>query len=134
MENTTNTIKQITDFLVKNGLTNVKEIKVEPFAIGAYVHQNITITFYEPKKNEYTMKGIYLTEESKSELEKRLEWMESLEIKSDEYWGKIFLLREILSTAIILPVEESWLKVAKKHGVSSILSEFYPNGVVISKQ
>lgn len=80
------------------------------------------------------MKGIYLTEESKSELEKRLEWMESLEIKSDEYWGKIFLLREILSTAIILPVEESWLKVAKKHGVSSILSEFYPNGVVISKQ
>ena len=51
MENTTNAIKQITDFLVKNGLTNVKEIKVEPFAIGAYVHQNITITFYEPKTN-----------------------------------------------------------------------------------
>ena len=51
MENTTKTIKQITDFLAENGLANVKEIKVEPFAIGAYVHQNITITFYEPKTN-----------------------------------------------------------------------------------
>jgi hypothetical protein len=49
MENTTKAIKQIADLLAESGLANVKEIKVEPFAIGAYVHQNITITFYEPK-------------------------------------------------------------------------------------
>lgn len=42
-------IAEITDDLVKKGLTNIKEIKIEPFAIG--VHANVSISFYERKKD-----------------------------------------------------------------------------------
>lgn len=41
------TLKEITDDLVQKGLTNIKEIKIEPFAIGCFVHANVTITFYD---------------------------------------------------------------------------------------
>lgn len=43
-------IAEITDELVQKGLTNIKEIKIEPFAIGAYVHANVSVSFYEEKK------------------------------------------------------------------------------------
>jgi hypothetical protein len=42
-------ISEITDDLVKKGLTDINEIKIEPFAIGAYVHANVSVTFYEKK-------------------------------------------------------------------------------------
>jgi hypothetical protein len=32
------TLKEITDDLVQKGLTNIKEIKIEPFDIGCFVH------------------------------------------------------------------------------------------------
>jgi hypothetical protein len=90
------------------------------------------------------MKGIYLTEEGKksiedeiAELEKRIEQEKDcqspIEYLLGEWKGKQLIYKEILSYATILPIEESWLKVAKKHGVSSILSEFYPNGVIIQQ-
>ena len=41
------TLKEITDDLVQKGLTNIKEIKIEPFDIGCFVHANVTITFYD---------------------------------------------------------------------------------------
>jgi hypothetical protein len=47
--NTNQLIKDITDDLVQKGLTNIKEIKIEPFAIGAYVHANVSVTFYNTK-------------------------------------------------------------------------------------
>ena len=47
------TIAEITNDLVQKGLTNIKEIKIEPFAIGAYVHANVTITFYEKSQKKY---------------------------------------------------------------------------------
>ena len=39
------TLKEITDDLVQKGLTNIKEIKIEPFDIGCFVHAKVTITF-----------------------------------------------------------------------------------------
>ena len=43
-------ISEITDDLVKKELTNIKEIKIEPFAIGAYVHAKVTVSFHEQHK------------------------------------------------------------------------------------
>lgn len=40
-------IIEITDELVKKGLTNIKEIRIEPFAIGAYIHANVSVSFFE---------------------------------------------------------------------------------------
>lgn len=40
-------IAEITDELVQKGLTNIKEIKIEPFAIGAYIHANVSVSFFE---------------------------------------------------------------------------------------
>ena len=82
------------------------------------------------------MKGIYLTEQGKQEIEATIaklhkEWKGK--VGYNMVLSNIDLLKEILSSATILPIEESWLKVAKKHGVSSILSEFYPNGVIIKQ-
>lgn len=78
--------------------------------------------------------SIYITEEKKKELDQRLFWMHSQEIKSEEMWGRIMMLQEILSQAIVLPVEESW----RKSGVvdeddRNYLQENYPNGVIIKK-
>jgi hypothetical protein len=47
-------IAEITDELVQKGLTNIKEIKIEPFAIGAYVHANVSVTFYNTEKQSST--------------------------------------------------------------------------------
>jgi hypothetical protein len=84
------------------------------------------------------MKGIYLTEEGKKAIKDEIAELEGTNIHLmkpshtlGSLEGRISALKEILSSATIIPVEESWLKVAKKHGVSSILSEFYPNGVII---
>lgn len=84
------------------------------------------------------MKGIYLTEEGKKAIEDRIA---ELEVKRDEAAedndeiyansciGQIFAYYEILSSATILPVEESWEGVSRD--MSPIDEVFYPNGVVI---
>jgi len=83
------------------------------------------------------MKGIYLTEEGKKTIEDKIAELESELVKETNPFiytqtsAELNIYKRIISYATILPVEESWLKVAKKHGVSSILSEFYPNGVII---
>jgi hypothetical protein len=85
------------------------------------------------------MKGIYLTEEGKKAIEDKIAELEDYTYATQNIFiegqnsGMLIILEEILSSATILPIEESWLKVAKKHGVSSILSEFYPNGVIIKQ-
>jgi hypothetical protein len=87
------------------------------------------------------MKGIYLTEEGKKSIEDRI-------VKLHEDWkGKvgynmvlfnIDLLKEILSSATILPVEEDWddaMIKAIKHQENNGMEILYPNGVIIkSKQ
>jgi len=85
------------------------------------------------------MKGIYLTPEAKQEIEAKIA---ELEIKRDEAAknddevyansciGQIFAYYEILSSATILPVEESWQNIA--HSTTVSFYEFdFPQGVII---
>jgi hypothetical protein len=88
------------------------------------------------------MKGIYLTEEAKQEIEAKIV---ELEAKAEYYksidsshrrsgaLARIFILQEILESATILPVEKSWkLSVVSitpyKQG---LLKSLYKNGVII---
>jgi transcription elongation GreA/GreB family factor len=93
------------------------------------------------------MKGIYLTEEGKKAIEDKIaELQEHLSTKQNDFTnhkhlcgfldGQIDLLKEILSSATILPVEESWDTVEFSYDSPlEDLQEKYPNGVVIkSKQ
>jgi hypothetical protein len=88
------------------------------------------------------MKGIYLTEEGKQEIEAKIAQLNIMKREPDayltfiEYQKMIDLYKEILSSATILPVENSLndipisVLMAKQN-----LSEYYPNGVIIqSKQ
>jgi hypothetical protein len=82
------------------------------------------------------MKGIYLTEEGKQELESKIaelaELSTSKETMSISYIAKHSAYSLILQSATILPVEESLndipisVLMAKQN-----LSEYYPNGVII---
>jgi hypothetical protein len=80
------------------------------------------------------MKGIYLTQEGKQELEDYLKGLEThLNPETSLYNdGKIDLMKEILSSATVLPVEESWgdmsLKILEKEIPTY---ELYPQGVII---
>jgi len=87
------------------------------------------------------MKGIYLTQESKQEIEAKIAELEdkflliSDSLTSMENQGKVDMLKEILSSATILPVEESWYDT----NISAVqpeqkLGKTYPNGVIIQQQ
>jgi hypothetical protein len=84
------------------------------------------------------MNGIYLTQKGKQEIEAKIAELENTHKESssdnnDYYLGGIEELEEILSSAIILPVEESWESVSDY--ITSIEQSYYPNGVIIhSKQ
>jgi len=84
------------------------------------------------------MQGIYLTEEGKKAIEDELTELHSQWNKNDEQtWGKIFTLKEILSSATVLPTEESWTDFY--NATSPLFTHFkpsdveYPNGVIIEK-
>ena len=53
------------------------------------------------------MKGIHLSEEGKKAIEDTLTEFHSQWIKNEQTWGKIFTLKETLSLAMILPVEDN---------------------------
>ena len=85
------------------------------------------------------MKGIYLTAEAKQEIEAKISILEKenrILKKSGQncirnsVLSKILLLEEILSSATILPVEESWDDF---QDISDPLyrQEDYPHGVII---
>ena len=80
------------------------------------------------------MNGIYLTEKGKQEIEAEIAELETTRKESssdnnDYYLGRIEELEEILYSATILPVEESW-----EHG-SKFTNVKYKHGVIIhSKQ
>jgi hypothetical protein len=77
------------------------------------------------------MKGIYLTAESKQEIEARIVALEK--------WGVITVLhpkysmwkiyKEILSSATILPVEESWRNIESINPITK--RDIYKQGVII---
>lgn len=92
------------------------------------------------------MKGIYLTEQGKQEVENKIaeleEYKDSDICKDPRDWsfvsGKQAMLKEILSSAI-LPVEESWERLEEnlleglhEHTrLQDVISFDYPNGVII---
>jgi hypothetical protein len=83
------------------------------------------------------MKGIYLTQEAKQEIETKIAEREKQMDKNREFAsvfnvlaGRNLMLKEILSSATILPVEESWDNIAHSTTVSFYESDF-PQGVII---
>jgi len=86
-----------------------------------------------------TMKGIYLTPEGKAEIEAKIAELKNQELFGDSYYiqyGTIQTLEQLLFSATILPVEESWSDiqdtvVSRKQLPFSYTEEYYPNGVII---
>jgi hypothetical protein len=78
---------------------------------------------------------IYLTQEGKEEIEAKIADYERSEVYDDEYYemelqGKYEAYKEILASAIILPVEKSWDKLFPCSW-NSINRENIKNGVII---
>jgi len=85
------------------------------------------------------MIGIYLTQEGKQGIEAKIAELEKLENDEffdehliNDYLSQIRTYKEILSSATILPVEESWRKcgIVNREERESVTSD-YPNGVII---
>ena len=78
------------------------------------------------------MKGIYLTEEAKQGIEAKIFELENSNRSGapDIYYTKK-VYKEILQSATILPVEESWDIVNEKTDYGLSDREVYPNGVII---
>jgi len=90
------------------------------------------------------MKGIYLTQEAKQEIEAKIVELEKSikdpkdEIMRDYFQGQESLLKEILSSATILPEETSWNEIqpieTQEWGTvirMNYLMANYPQGVII---
>jgi len=92
------------------------------------------------------MKGIYLTEEGKKEIEAKIAELERLEEDEffdehliNDYLSQIRTYQEILSSATILPVEDNCDRIrllvpSTSKYVGDILTpikKIYPNGVII---
>jgi hypothetical protein len=85
------------------------------------------------------MKGIYLTEEGKQEIEAKIAELEEVKrnCKTDYEWNEAVIeqntYKQILSSAIILPVEESWDKWWNKSSDNWFdeLKQKYPQGIII---
>jgi hypothetical protein len=90
------------------------------------------------------MKGIYLTEEGKKEIEAIIT---NLKKPAPHYDGiyvseradeRMEVFEEILSSATILPVEDNWdeirlLDIIDSSGTGNLTKAKYPNGVIIKK-
>ncbi len=79
------------------------------------------------------MKGIYLTEEGKKEIEDLIAKLTDYKNKTHDIYavGQIYILKQILSSATILPVEKNWDGVFDKTFSQSYIEKDYPNGVII---
>jgi hypothetical protein len=82
------------------------------------------------------MNGIYLTQEGKQEIEAKIAELEDYTYATQDLHlegcikGHLYCLKEILSSAIVLPVEESWNDFYNNSD-SLYNQEDYPNGVII---
>ena len=76
------------------------------------------------------MKGIYLTEEGKQEIEAKIELYEFCNLLSHQV-GELKIYKEILLSATILPVEESWEDVLIETLATGNYNISYPSGVII---
>jgi len=82
------------------------------------------------------MIGIYLTQEGKQEIEAKIAELENYTYATQNIWiegqnsGMVKILEEILSSATILPVEESWENVKDMLDINTFPIS-YKNGVII---
>jgi hypothetical protein len=78
------------------------------------------------------MNGIYLSPEGKALIEAKVAELETELTLPYEYKviakGKIDILKEILSNATVLPVEESWEAVDES---THTIPKVYPHGLII---
>jgi len=74
------------------------------------------------------MKGIYLTEEGKKEIEAKIAELEITGLVREHHLAYYEIYKEILSSATILPVEDNWSGILFMFGINRNL---YPNGVII---
>jgi len=84
------------------------------------------------------MKGIYLTQEGKQEIEAKIADIESFGIITELHpkYSIWKTYKEILSSATILPVEESWKIIGENTGTfydddGEVLHSHFKNGVII---
>jgi hypothetical protein len=83
------------------------------------------------------MKGIYLTQEGKQEIEAKIAELEDYSYATQDLHlegniqGHLYCLKEILSSATILPVEDSWNNLSNNTFDRANNSEIYPQGVII---
>jgi hypothetical protein len=86
------------------------------------------------------MKGIYLTQEGKQEIEAKIAELEDYTYATQDLHlegniqGHLYCLKEILSSATILPVEESWNNLSNNTLDRANNSEIYPQGVIIQNK
>lgn len=82
------------------------------------------------------MKGIYLTEQGKAEIQAKIAELEKYNYDDERLngalEGDLYRLKEILSSATILPVEESWsdMQILNNDNLEYVKSKF-ANGVII---
>ena len=84
------------------------------------------------------MKGIYLTEEGKKQIESKISELEYIFLQDGERFdtrdsGKYNIYKEILSSATILPEEESWDGSILDPKDSKYVQKQYPNGVIMKQ-
>jgi hypothetical protein len=82
------------------------------------------------------MKGIYLTEQGKQQIEAKIAELENYTYATQNIWiegqnsGMLEILEEILSSATILPVETN-MSYVKSQDFGDEFTIEYPNGVII---
>jgi len=80
------------------------------------------------------IEGIHLTKQAKEEIEAKIMELDIETHGSSAYIfyksGAMSVLKSILSSATILPVEESWNRL----DVSNYCKDKYPNGVIIQSK
>jgi len=107
------------------------------------------------KQNAHAVKGIYITEEAKKELEAKVAELEKSKmilqraVSTDPNFGEmqrtahtkycteVDTYKEILSSAIVLPVEESWENALSNTEVTDCIysnAMNFPNGVIIENK
>ncbi len=98
------------------------------------------------------MKGIYLSPEGKQEIEAKIPELELVNKRELEYdwqvraavtYGAILMLKEILSSAIVLPVENDYCNIQEKYfdvikndispdtKLVEVLQDHFRDGVII---
>ncbi len=85
------------------------------------------------------MMSIYITQQQKDEWESEISRLEYIFEQEGEQFdtkdsGKYHLLKQILSKAIVLPVEEDYILSSCTDNLFETLVNNYPNGVIIKEK